>query len=306
MSVTKYFNFNNEQALTQVEQHEDGTVTFAIGDAHESFDSLQEFAEFYALARNVLPENLKNWVLIEDGNQFAFVLRASTGAVTDAEIKAITRALFAAGRTPSEVGVILAEILENANGRDEDVEGVTEDGDYREFKSELERIYSTEEISFIFGIYSVDSIKELFDDLVDAELETEFEQLYYDEYIGGIEIGIGGIEIGYDEISYVQAMLNDVAAKFKDALDELSHDIPRVPKNVLIAIVNGSTDELAGDAQEDVAKQFFAAAVAGRPTVEVAIVDKEHLTGEVRMVSADELAQYATPLMVGGRVILFR
>ena len=299
MSVTKYFNFNNEQALTQVEQHEDGTVTFAIGDAHESFDSLQEFAEFYALARNVLPENLKNWVLIEDGNQFAFVLRASTGAVTDAEIEAITRALFAAGRTPSEVGVILAEILENANGRDEDVEGVTEDGDYREFKSELERIYSTEEISFIFGIYSVDSIKELFDDLVDDELETEFEQLYYDEYIGGIEIG-------YDEISYVQAMLNDVAASFEDALDELSHDIPRVPKNVLIAIVNGSTDELAGDAQEDVAKQFFAAAVAGRPTVEVAIVDKEHLTGEVRMVSADELAQYATPLMVGGRVILFR
>ena len=299
MSVTKYFNFNNEQALTQVEQHEDGTVTFAIGDAHESFDSLQEFAEFYALARNVLPENLKNWVLIEDGNQFAFVLRASTGAVTDAEIEAITRALFAAGRTPSEVGVILAEILENANGRDEDVEGVTEDGDYREFKSELERIYSTEEISFIFGIYSVDSIKELFDDLVDAELETEFEQLYYDEYIGGIEIG-------YDEISYVQAMLNDVAASFEDALDELTHDIPRVPKNVLIAIVNGSTDELAGDAQEDVAKQFFAAAVAGRPTVEVAIVDKEHLTGEVRMVSADELAQYATPLMVGGRVILFR
>ena len=299
MSVTKYFNFNNEQALTQVEQHEDGTVTFAIGDAHESFDSLQEFAEFYALARNVLPENLKNWVLIEDGNQFAFVLRASTGAVTDAEIEAITRALFAAGRTPSEVGVILAEILENANGRDEDVEGVTEDGDYREFKSELERIYSTEEISFIFGIYSVDSIKELFDDLVDAELETEFEQLYYDEYIGGIEIG-------YNEISYVQAMLNDVAASFEDALDELTHDIPRVPKNVLIAIVNGSTDELAGDAQEDVAKQFFAAAVAGRPTVEVAIVDKEHLTGEVRMVSADELAQYATPLMVGGRVILFR
>ena len=299
MSVTKYFNFNNEQALTQVEQHEDGTVTFAIGDAHESFDSLQEFAEFYALARNVLPENLKNWVLIEDGNQFAFVLRASTGAVTDAEIEAITRALFAAGRTPSEVGVILAEILENANGRDEDVEGVTEDGDYREFKSELERIYSTEEISFIFGIYSVDSIKELFGDLVDAELETEFEQLYYDEYIGGIEIG-------YDEISYVQAMLNDVAASFEDALDELSHYIPRVPKNVLIAIVNGSTDELAGDAQEDVAKQFFAAAVAGRPTVEVAIVDKEHLTGEVRMVSADELAQYATPLMVGGRVILFR
>lgn len=298
MSVTKYFNFNNEQALTQVEQHEDGTVTFAIGDAHESFDSLQEFAEFYALARNVLPENLKNWVLIEDGNQFAFVLRASTGAVTDAEIEAITRALFAAGRTPSEVGVILAEILENASGRDEDVEGVTEGGDYQEFKSELERIYTAEEISFIFKVYSVDSIKELFDDLVDAELETEVEQQYYDEYTGEIEID-------YDEISYVQAMLNDIAASFEDTLNELSHDIPRVPKDVLIAIANGSTDELAGDGQ-DVAKQFFAASVAGRPTVEVAIVDKEHLTGEVRMVSADELAQYATPLMVGGRVILFR
>lgn len=288
MSVTKYFNFNNEQALTQVEQHEDGTVTFAIGDAHGSFDSLHEFAEFYALARNVLPENLKNWVLIEDGNQFAFVLRASTGAVTGAEI--------AAGRTPSEVGEILAE---NANGRDEDVDGVTEGGDYQEFKSELERIYSAEEISFIVGIYSLDSVKELFDYLVDAELETEIEQQYFDEYTGQLDFV-------YYEISYVQALLNDVAASFEDALNELSHNIPRVPKGVLIAIVNGSTDELAGDGQEDVAKQFFAASVAGRPTVEVAIVNKEHLTGEVRMVSADELAQYDTPLMVSGRVILFR
>lgn len=298
MSVTKYFNFNNEQALTLVEQHEDGTVTFAIGDAHGSFDSLQEFAEFYALARNVLPENLKNWVLIEDGNQFAFVLRASTGAVTGAEIEAITSALFAAGRTPSEVGEILAEILENTAGRDEDVDGVTEGGDYQEFKSELERIYSAEEISFIVGIYSLDSVKELFDDLVDAELETEFEQ-QYDDYTGHLDFG-------YYKISYVQAMLNNVAASFEDALNELTRSIPRVPKDVLIAIVNGSTDELAGDAQEDVAKQFFAASVAGRPTVEVAIVNKERLTGEVRMVSADELAQYDTPLMVSGRVILFR
>ena len=297
MSVTKYFNFNNEQALTQVDQHEDGTVTFAIGDAHESFESLQEFAEFYALARNVLPENLKNWVLIEDGNQFAFVLRASTGAVTDEEIETITRALFAVGRTPSEVGVILAEILENAAGREE-VEGVTEDEDYQEFKSELERIYTAEEISFIFGIYRVNSIKELFNDLIDDELDTEVEQRIFDEYTAEYEVD-------YYEISYVQAMLIDVAVSFNEAINELSHDIPRVPKDVLIAIVNDSIDYLAGDAQ-DIAKQFFAASVAGRPTVEVAIVDKERLTGEVRMVSADELAQYDTPLMVGGRVILFR
>ena len=297
MSVTKYFNFNNEQALTQVDQHEDGTVTFAIGDAHESFESLQEFAEFYALARNVLPENLKNWVLIEDGNQFAFVLRASTGAVTDEEIETITRALFAAGRTPSEVGVILAEILENAAGREE-VEGVTEDEDYQEFKSELERIYTAEEISFIFGIYRVNSIKELFNDLIDDELDTEVEQRIFDEYTAEYEVD-------YYEISYVQAMLIDVAVSFNEGINELSHDIPRVPKDVLIAIVNDSIDYLAGDAQ-DIAKQFFAASVAGRPTVEVAIVDKERLTGEVRMVSADELAQYDTPLMVGGRVILFR
>lgn len=297
MSVTKYFNFNNEQALTQVDQHEDGTVTFAIGDAHESFESLQEFAEFYALARNVLPENLKNWVLIEDGNQFAFVLRASTGAVTDEEIETITRALFAVGRTPSEVGVILAEILENAAGREE-VEGVTEDEDYQEFKSELERIYTAEEISFIFGIYRVNSIKELFNDLIDDELDTEVEQRIFDEYTAEYEVD-------YYEISYVQAMLIDVAVSFNEGINELSHDIPRVPKDVLIAIVNDSIDYLAGDAQ-DIAKQFFAASVAGRPTVEVAIVDKERLTGEVRMVSADELAQYDTPLMVGGRVILFR
>lgn len=83
---TKYFNFNNEQELFPINyDDETGKVSVSMGDETAEFDDIQDFAENYAVARNVLPENLKNWTLIDDPetDSFSFVLKAGTAGMSN-------------------------------------------------------------------------------------------------------------------------------------------------------------------------------------------------------------------------------
>lgn len=83
---TKYFNFNNEQELFPIDyDDETGKVSVSMGDETAEFDDVQDFAENYAVARNVSPENLKNWTLISDPDtdSFSFVLKAGTAGMSD-------------------------------------------------------------------------------------------------------------------------------------------------------------------------------------------------------------------------------
>ena len=106
---TKYFNFNNESNLTEVDVHDEtGVVTFTLGEQSVEFETIGEFAEYYATARNVLPDNLKNWVLTEDGDQIAFVLRAGTAGMNADEVSALATGLRAAGMSPEEIGRAIA------------------------------------------------------------------------------------------------------------------------------------------------------------------------------------------------------
>lgn len=77
--MTKQFNFNHEEHVTHFElDNETGRVSFEVQGITQEFASVQELAEFYATARGVTPDKLKNWTLIEDGDYYAFVLRAAT------------------------------------------------------------------------------------------------------------------------------------------------------------------------------------------------------------------------------------
>lgn len=106
---TQYFNFNHEADLTPVEVNDvTGEVTLTLEDQTQTFNDKQEFAEFYATARNVLPENLKNWVLTEDQSQFAFVLRSGTAGLDVDKTAKLVEAYRAAGMTPQEIGVAIA------------------------------------------------------------------------------------------------------------------------------------------------------------------------------------------------------
>lgn len=77
--MEKLFNFNHEEYVLPIDVNEEtGAVTMTIDNQTMAFDSVQALAEAYAVARNVTPENLKNWVLVEDDNTYAFILRAAT------------------------------------------------------------------------------------------------------------------------------------------------------------------------------------------------------------------------------------
>lgn len=82
------FNFNNEVDTFAIEVNEETghvTVPGENGQAMCEYDSVQQLAEIYAQARDVKPENLKNWVLLENGDVYSFVLRAGTAGLDVSE-----------------------------------------------------------------------------------------------------------------------------------------------------------------------------------------------------------------------------
>lgn len=83
----KQFNFNNEVDAFEIHVHEDGSVTVPDENGNEMahYDSVEQLAEIYAQARGVKPENLKNWVLLENGEEYTYVLRAGTAGVSVSE-----------------------------------------------------------------------------------------------------------------------------------------------------------------------------------------------------------------------------
>lgn len=80
---TCQFNFNNEADTFEIHIEDDGRVAVpgTNGEILAEYDSVAQLAEIYAQARDVKPENLKNWTLLENGNVFSYVLRAGTAGV---------------------------------------------------------------------------------------------------------------------------------------------------------------------------------------------------------------------------------
>lgn len=79
----KYFNFNNEEYLLPIVVNPDKSVDVNTEGQTLHFETLQDLAESYAVARNVQTENLKSWVLLEEGDIYSFVLKAATAGLDD-------------------------------------------------------------------------------------------------------------------------------------------------------------------------------------------------------------------------------
>lgn len=91
------FNFNNEVNTFTIHVEEDGRVSVP-GENNEilaEYDSIEQMAELYAQARDVKPENLKNWILLQNGNVYSFVLRAGTAGVNVSEVEGRLEEVFA-------------------------------------------------------------------------------------------------------------------------------------------------------------------------------------------------------------------
>lgn len=99
---TKYFNFRHEENLVELNVNDE---TGRVEVRGVEFDSVEEFAEQYALARDVRPDQFKNWALTQNGDTYIYDLRAATAGV---DLAAIATALRNAGFTPEEVANALA------------------------------------------------------------------------------------------------------------------------------------------------------------------------------------------------------
>lgn len=90
------FNFNNEVDTFEIHVEDDGRVTVPgeNGQVMAEYDSVQQLAEIYAQARDVKPENLKNWTLLQNGNVFSYVLRAGTAGLDVSEAEEQLEGIF--------------------------------------------------------------------------------------------------------------------------------------------------------------------------------------------------------------------
>ena len=69
------FNFNNEVDTITIHIEEDGRVSVP-GENNQilaTYNSVQQLAEMYALARDVKNENLKNWTLLQHGDVLVYM-----------------------------------------------------------------------------------------------------------------------------------------------------------------------------------------------------------------------------------------
>lgn len=81
------FNFGNEANIIACVEHDDKTITIPAVENSPVFNSMEELAQNYAQARGVKPENFKNWVLLEDGTCYTYVLRAGTAGIRASEME---------------------------------------------------------------------------------------------------------------------------------------------------------------------------------------------------------------------------
>lgn len=91
------FNFNNEVDTITIHIEEDGRVSVP-GENNQilaTYNSVQQLAEMYALARDVKNENLKNWTLLQHGDAYSFVLRAGTAGVYVSDVEDQLENVFA-------------------------------------------------------------------------------------------------------------------------------------------------------------------------------------------------------------------
>jgi len=74
------FNFNNEVDIFKIIENDNKTITVPGPDGNPiaEYDNLKQFCEMYALARDVYPDDLQNWAVVEIGDVISFVLRVGT------------------------------------------------------------------------------------------------------------------------------------------------------------------------------------------------------------------------------------
>ena len=250
---TKYFNFNNEADLTPIEVNDEtGVVEFTLDGQVATFESVQEFAEFYALARNVVPDNLKNWTLTEDGNHVAFVLRAGTAGLDAEEITKIATGLRAAGMSPEEIGraISSAQTTETHKAQLDKQEETASDI--------VERVvseFTTDPVNklALVSLYSADNL--MHDIAQDTSLFTAIEIDYVDNFDEFEPVEL-------PEYTLEDTFRHNLSTRIQEKIAELSDVYPNVPALTALRIDTGIDDDEAS--RNDLHRAQIVASLASR------------------------------------------
>lgn len=250
---TKYFNFRHEENLVELNVNDE---TGRVEVRGVEFDSVEEFAEQYALARDVRPDQFKNWALTQNGDTYIYDLRAATAGN---DLAAIATALRAAGFTPEEVANALAaqQAAEAASApvvAPESERART----VREFVDDNENNLVL--LSFELGIPDLDGLIRFVDE---ADL-SEYEE--YDDDFGDV----------YDRDTY-EATAEYLYDKVVAARQHLNEELPDVPVVFAALYKLGRLADV--ERNEDLITQVFTTAeVSGRPSVQVVTIENGHST----------------------------
>ena len=250
---TKYFNFRHEENLVELNVNDE---TGRVEVRGVEFDSVEEFAEQYALARDVRPDQFKNWALTQNGDTYIYDLRAATAGN---DLAAIATALRAAGFTPEEVANALAaqQAAEAASAPVAAPESETARA-VREFVADNESNLVL--LSFELGIHDVDGLIR-FVEAADLSDYIEYEDDFGDIF----------------ERDTSEATADYLYDKVVAARQHLNEELPDVPVVFAALYKLGRLADV--ERNEDLITQVFTTAeVSGRPSVQVVTIADSHST----------------------------
>lgn len=250
---TKYFNFRHEENLVELNVNDE---TGRVEVRGVEFDSVEEFAEQYALARDVRPDQFKNWALTQNSDTYIYDLRAATAGN---DLAAIATALRAAGFTPEEVANALAaqQAAEAASAPVAAPESETARA-VREFVADNESNLVL--LSFELGIHDVDGLIR-FVEAADLSDYIEYEDDFGDIF----------------ERDTCEATADYLYDKVVAARQHLNEELPDVPVVFAALYKLGRLADV--ERNEDLITQVFTTAeVSGRPSVQVVTIADSHST----------------------------
>ena len=250
---TKYFNFRHEENLVELNVNDE---TGRVEVRGVEFDSVEEFAEQYALARDVRPDQFKNWALTQNGDTYIYDLRAATAG---ADLAAIASALREAGFTPEEVAnALAAQQAAEATAAPVAAPESERARTVREFVADSENNLVL--LSFELGIPDLDGLIRFVDE---ADLSK------YEEY----EDEFGDIF----ERDTCEATADYLYDKVVAARQHLNEELPDVPIVFAALYKLGRLAEV--ERHEDLITQVFTTAeVSGRPSVQIVTITDGHST----------------------------
>lgn len=293
------FNFNNEVNTFTIHVEDEGenkgkvTVPGENGTVLAEYDSVEQLAEIYAQARDVKPENLKNWVLLQHGDVYSFVLRAGTAGVNVSEVEEqLENVLTSLGGTHHALSIARAREQIMADGTVDLVDALVHCSETEVARDVYDAMSAV--------INGTEAVEEAVEEEVDnrSDLEKYIDSM--EEVPGALNFlaVIAGLTAGAEKAEVLEALNNSFALSHVNSLKAVFDNAVNDAIQEGIGVRNSAdaltviTQTAAGDKDENAKARLIAATrMAGRDKVNISvdIVGSKHIRHTAEIVPLDEV-----------------